>query len=261
MGRIHLFELEDQTWFPGILRNYGTDFLQFLANKTKMFSPLIPWIEKGLAASNTTQIIDLASGGGGSMRSIHKELLKKHPNLKILLTDFYPNLPAFEYTNSQSPNITYSSDPIDARNVPNELKGLRTLFLSFHHFRPVDGIRILESACQTRQPILIAEGQERSVRCFLSVFFSPIIVLLTTPFIRPFSFGRLIFTYLIPIVPVFVWWDGMVSCMRIYSLKELKVLVNQVNQNEKFDWEIGKIKSGPSHLVYLLGTPKLRSAL
>ncbi len=48
MGRIHLFEFEDQKWFPTFLRNYGTDFLQFLSNKTKMYKPIIPIIEKGL---------------------------------------------------------------------------------------------------------------------------------------------------------------------------------------------------------------------
>ncbi|SHM52145.1 hypothetical protein SAMN04488057_1026 [Cyclobacterium lianum] len=37
MGRIHLFEFEDLEWFPAFLRDYGTDFLQFLSNKTKMY--------------------------------------------------------------------------------------------------------------------------------------------------------------------------------------------------------------------------------
>ena len=26
MGRIHLFEFEDQDWYPAFLRDYGTDF-------------------------------------------------------------------------------------------------------------------------------------------------------------------------------------------------------------------------------------------
>ncbi len=37
MARIHLFEFEDQKWSPAFLRNYRTDFLQFLSNKTKMY--------------------------------------------------------------------------------------------------------------------------------------------------------------------------------------------------------------------------------
>lgn len=43
MGRIHLFGFEDQKWFPDFLRNYGTDFLQWLANRTKMYRPVVPF--------------------------------------------------------------------------------------------------------------------------------------------------------------------------------------------------------------------------
>ncbi len=256
MGRIHLFEFEDQNWFPDFLRNYGTDFLQFLTNKTKMFVPAIPLIEKALRSSNTRKIIDLASGGGGGILSLNEELVNNMPDLQIHLTDYFPNLEAFEYTTSLASNITYSKEPIDARDVPKTKSGLRTLFLSFHHFKPADASKILENAVTSNQPIFIAEGQERSIPSFLAMFFSPITVLLITPFIRPFSFGRILFTYLIPIVPLFVWWDGMVSSLRTYSVSEMNQLLKHVKNNNRFNWEIGRMKSGPAHVLYLLGTPK-----
>lgn len=256
MNRIHLFEFEDLPWFPGFLRNYGTDFLQFLSNKTNMFVPIIPWIEKGLQSIGTNHIIDLASGGGGGILSLNQELIAKHPETTILLTDYFPNLASFEYTVSKASNIAYSMDAIDARAVPKKYSGLRTQFLSFHHFRPKDAVQILENAVTTRQPIFIAEGQERSLPSMLAMFFSPITVLLTTPFIRPFNFGRLLFTYLIPIVPLFVWWDGMVSCLRTYSEAEMNDLIAQVKNHDQFHWEVGRVKSGPAQLLFLLGTPK-----
>ena len=74
MSRIHLFEFEDQQWFPPFLRDYGTDFLQFLSNKTKMYKPVISVIEKGLEKSRIDQIIDLASGGGGGLIWLNEEL-------------------------------------------------------------------------------------------------------------------------------------------------------------------------------------------
>jgi hypothetical protein len=146
--------------------------------------------------------------------------------------------------------------PIDARNVPKELKGLRTQFLSFHHFKPKDAKLILQNAIDTNNSIAIFEGQERSIPSILAMIFSPISVLLTTPFIRPFRFGRIIFTYLIPIVPVFVLWDGIVSSLRTYSLQEMNGLVGSLNGKENNDWEINKVKSGPGVILYLLGTKK-----
>ena len=88
MGRIHLFELEDQKWFPSFLRNYGTDFLQFLSNKTKIYKPIVPVIAKGLKKSGTNQIIDLGSGGGGGFIWLNEQLKEEVPGLTILLTDF-----------------------------------------------------------------------------------------------------------------------------------------------------------------------------
>ncbi|MDF9798161.1 hypothetical protein OKW21_003424 [Catalinimonas alkaloidigena] len=256
MARIHLFEFEDLPWFPSFLRNYGTDFLQFLANKTKMYEPVIPLLQKGLQNSCTAQIVDLASGGSGGLLWLNQELKKTYPLLKILLTDYFPNTDAFDYTKKQAENIDYLAEPVDARDVPEKLKGLRTQFLSLHHFTPSDAQRILQNAVDAQQPIAIFEAQERSFRSILAMFFSPITVLLTTPMIRPFKLGRILYTYLIPIVPLFVWWDGMVSCLRTYSVKEMQHLVNQLNKKDSFAWDIGKMKSGPGVILYLLGTKK-----
>lgn len=256
MGRIHLFEFEDQKWFPTILRNYGTDFLQFLSNKTKMYKPIIPIIEKGLQKSKTNQIVDLCSGGGGGLIWLNTELKKNSPDLKIILTDIYPNIPAFKLTKKKADNFEFIEKPIDARNVPTELKGLRTQFLSLHHFKPTDAKQILQSAINSKNSIAIFEAQERSLPSIIAMIFSPLSVLLTTPFIRPFKIGRIIFTYLIPIVPLFVMWDGIVSSLRTYSVKEMNELVENLNETKNYDWEINKVKSGPGVVLYLLGTKK-----
>ena len=256
MGRIHLFEFEDQKWFPSFLRNYGTDFLQFLSNKTKMYKPIVPVLKKALEKSNTTQVIDLGSGGGGGLIWLNSELIKDIPDLRITLTDFYPNLSAFKYKKKQAKNFEFVETSVDARNVPPELKGLRTQFLSLHHFKPNDAKLILQNAIDTGNSIAVFEAQERSIPSIIAMLFSPISVLLTTPFIRPFKFGRILFTYLIPIVPLFVLWDGIVSSLRTYSVKEMNTLVESLNGTEKYDWEINKVKSGPSVVLYLLGTKK-----
>lgn len=221
-----------------------------------MYKPIVPIIEKGLRKSKTNRIIDLGSGGGGGLIWLNSELKKNIPDLRILLTDFYPNIPAFILTKRKADNFEYIEKRVDARNVPEELNGLRTQFLSLHHFRKNDAIQILQNAVDTNNSIAIFEAQERSMPSILAMIFSPISVLLTTPFIRPFKLGRIIFTYLIPVVPLFVFWDGIVSSLRTYSIKEMNGLVENLNGTENFDWEINKVKSGPGVVLYLLGTKK-----
>ena len=256
MGRIHLFEFEDLDWFPGFLRDYGTDFLQFLANLTNTFLPVIPVIQRGVEKSGNNQIIDLGSAGGGPLPQLNKVLKKQNPELKILLTDYFPNMDALEIAKRKADNIDYIKTPVDARNVPNDLRGLRTLFLTFHHFRPEDAKTILQNAIDSKNAIAIFEGQERSFLSLLAMFLSPVSVLLTTFFIRPFKPGRLFFTYIIPLVPLFVWWDGIVSSLRTYSEEEMKGLINELINKDDFEWEVGRIRSGPGYILYLLGVVK-----
>lgn len=256
MSRVHFFEIADFKWFPQFLRNYLTDFLQFLSNKTKMYKPIIPILEKGLELCKTNQIIDLASGGGGGILWLNSELLKSKPDLKILLTDLYPNINAFNHTINKAKNIEFIHNSVDVKKVPKNLKGLRTQFLSFHHFRPKEAKLILQNAVDSKTGIAIFEAQERTIPSILAMIFSPISVLFTTPFIKPFKIGRILFTYIIPIVPLVTFWDGIVSSLRTYSVKEMTDLVNQLENKDDFYWDINKVKSGPGTILYLLGTPK-----
>lgn len=253
MKRIHLFEFEDLSWFPIFLRNYMTDFLQFLSNKTKIFKGVYALIDELLTSTDEDQIIDLGSGGGGGLIWMASELEKSHPTLNIVMTDLYPNISAFEFTKRKNDIFSYRAEPVDARQVPDDLKGLRTQFLSLHHFKPDDAKAILQNAVDCKQNIAIFEGQERSISSLMAMIFSPISVCLVTPFIRPFKLGRIIFTYFIPLVPLFVFWDGIVSSLRTYSVSEMNDLVAGVNNSGTYEWKIGKVQSGLVVNLYLIG--------
>lgn len=257
MNRLHLFELEDQAWFPRFLRDYGTDFLEFVSNQFHIYRPAVDLLKKGLEKSGGTTIIDLASGGGGGWKRLATDLQAEVPDLKVIQTDYFPNLDAFAKMKAHHPEIMDSvSEPVSALDVPSDLKGLRTQFLSFHHFKPDDAQQILQNAVDSNAPIAIFEAQERDWKHFIQFCFSPINVLLVTPFIRPFKIGRLIFTYLIPLMLPFIFWDGIVSVLRTYTEDEMREMTAALRNAEHFEWEIGKLKSGPFTIPYLLGYPK-----
>jgi hypothetical protein len=257
MPRIHLVEFEDLHWFPKNIRNYMTDFLQFTANRFDFYKTIIPILQKGIKASGTNQIVDLASGGGGGWLKLSERISEEMPDVKVRLTDFYPNLAAFKRTQEQNPEVfTFEEKSVNALDVPKDLKGLRTQFLSLHHFRPDDAQQIFQNAVDAQSPIAIFEAQKRSVGDFIKFFFSPINVLFLTPFIKPFSIGRIVFTYLIPLVPIFTWWDGLVSVLRTYSDKELNEIIAKLDNSDSFEWEVSFKKNGPIKIYYVLGIPK-----
>ena len=257
MKRRHLFEYEDQQWFPVFIRNYGTDFLQFIANKMDMYKEIIPVLIKGLQKSGHKKIIDIASGGGGGWEKIAPRIKDEIPDIQITLTDYYPNIEAMKRMLLVDKDIfKYVPESIDALDVPKQLEGLRTLFLSFHHFKYEDAKKVLQNAIDARMPIAVFEIQERNMEHVLKNIFSPLMVLLTAPFIKPFSIGRLVFTYLLPVVPMFILWDGVVSVLRTYTLDEMKKMTTELNKRMHYKWEIEKIKDGPITILYLLGYPK-----
>ncbi len=257
MKRVNVLELEDEPWFPSEIRNFGTDFLQEMATRFDMYAPVAPLLIDTLKSTGNTQIIDIASGGGGGLVKLSEHLQKEIPTIKINLSDYYPNITAFEKTKNKSPEIfTFTQESVDATNVPGNLKGVRTQFLSLHHFSPDLAVKIVQNAVDSKSPIAIFEAQERSIPSILAMVFSPISVWLITPLIKPMSFNRFLFTYIFPVVPLFVMWDGILSSLRTYSIEEMNDIVKQVKGNESYEWNIGKVKKGPAVVLYLIGKEK-----
>jgi hypothetical protein len=149
---------------------------------------------------------------------------------------------------------------VDARAVPKELDGFRTLFAAFHHFRPDEAEAILRDAVRQRQGIAILEPTQRSVRAVALACFSWLFVMLLSPGIRPVRPGRLVLTYLIPLIPLLVTFDGVVSCLRSYTPDELGALARACGGG--YDWEIGEARypGFPIPVTYAIGVPRREGA-
>lgn len=257
MKRIHAFEFEDLQCVPAFFRNYVTEYYQFVADFCHFYKTVLPVIKKGIEKSGNHRVIDIGSGGGGGWIKLAERLKQDIPDLQITLTDLYPNRNAFENIVRQSPHVFSSEmEPVSALDVPARLQGFRTQFLSFHHFKPREARQILQNAVDRHAPIGIFEAQARNAIYLLRYTLAPLAVLLVTPFIRPFRPGRLLFTYFIPIVPLFALWDALISVLRTYRLEELEEMVNSLENVDLYDWEMGIKKSGLTTILYLLGYPK-----
>jgi hypothetical protein len=173
------------------------------------------------------------------------------------LTDYFPNDAAFRAIAAEAPGkIDYVSQPVDATDVPAREPGLRTLFNAFHHFRPADARRILAGAVRTGRPIAVFEVVGRQLLPILGILLSPLQVWLLWPLVRPRRAAWFFFTYLVPAIPLLVLWDGLVSCLRVYSEAELRALTSRLDA-PGWTWDVGRIRLGraPAHATYLIGYP------
>jgi hypothetical protein len=252
MGRLHLFELEDQPWYPTVVRDAATDFLRFALDSGDLYAPAAPLLRDLLDRTGARQIVDLCSGGGGPWTRLLPAL---QPDVRVCLTDLYPNRPGMQRVQDQSGGrISFRAQPVDAAAVPADLPGVRTLFTALHHFRPEEARAVIADAVHQRQPVAAFEFTERSLRGLLLSAASPLLVWGSTPRIRPVRPARLVWTYLVPLVPLTVLVDGVVSCLRTYSPPELRELAAEF---ETYTWETGTVRgSSPFAVTYLIGYPR-----
>lgn len=257
MKRYHLFEFEDLSWFPSQLRNYVTDFLRTVAEKLGMFDPVIPHLINLIEKNNMPMIIDVASGAGGQWGTLLPKILEENDKVRLTLTDKFPNEKALKNFGEEfTYAVSVDMRSIDAMDVPPDLSGIRTMFLSLHHFKPNEVEQIFQSAVNAGAPIAIFEAQRRNIEHVIRFSLSPIAVLLLTPFIRPFSILRLALTYLIPLVPFVVFWDGVVSVFRTYENEELEKIAKSVDANNDFLWSSELILKGQQKIQMFVGYPR-----
>lgn len=254
MRRLHLFEIEDQSWCPRSLRDAETDYLRFAFSASNPYTTVVPRLIEAIKGTGATTVTDLCSGGGGPWKQILPTVRRDIPGLRVVLTDLYPNHDAFAAMRAEA-DVEFESRSVDATSPPRDLNGFRTLFTGFHHFRPDGARRILESAVASGQGIAIVEFTERRpLAVMLMVFLVPVITWLCVPFIRPFRWSRLFWTYPVPILPLLAAWDGAVSCMRSYTPAELRALVEGL---DSYEWDIGTVPApaGPGRVTWLFGAP------
>ena len=262
MKRIQLFEFEDFSWFPGWLRICMTNLIVILQKMIGIPEVLSGLIANILRKKNLLNIVDLGSGSGGVMPEV-MESLRNDQNLKniqMVLTDLYPNQEMYKKFNiNRNDQISYLETSVDATNIANAPEGLKTMINSFHHMPPKKARAILESAQRTNQPLLIYEMGVNSIPLLIWWLLLPIsliIIIIMVLFMTPLTWRQIVFTYLIPIIPVCYAWDGQASLPRMYTLKDLDVLLEGLG-SDNYTWEKGyaKKKNGKKQGTYLLGLP------
>jgi len=265
MKRMALFEFEDMPWCPGFLRTYLTNYLRSMHATLKTHEIIAPLVKRCLDATGSSDIVDLCSGGGGPIQAVAEQLSNElRRPIKVTMTDLYPNKDATRrIQREENSNVKYLETPVDAGNVPEHLTGIRTMVCSFHHMPESVASSILRDSFEKRRAICIFEISDNShpkVMWWLAFPVAFVTTLLFTPFVRPMSLGHLITTYLFPVTPLLIAWDGAASNARTYTKSDIQELIDRGNlKSPDYEWVIGnaKVHRFPGRMLYVLGLPHI----
>ena len=235
------------------------DYLRFMSTKLDIYRPAASLLAATLHRTGQTELLELGAGAGGGTEAV-LAALRGQPgapaNLRVLLTDLYPQPAAWaDLARRTAGAIRGHTAPVDALAVPPDLPGLRVIFSAFHHFAPAPAEALLRDAVAAGRGVAVFEGAAKSwLEVGLALTVLPLAQLLLTPFFRPFRLSRLVFTYLLPLIPLTTIWDGVVSILRMYPPAALLALAHRADPTGRYHWQAGQLRHwwGP-RVTYLVG--------
>jgi len=172
---------------------------------------------------------------------------------RFVLTDLHPHVDDWKKAAAASPNLSYIADSVDATRAPAELiakykaqgKNVFRMFnLAFHHFDDPLARAILKNTIETGDGFGIFELQSRSIVGLLDVclFGLGIVAFGLYYALVWLSPATLVFTYLIPILPLVLVFDGWVSVLRTRTPDEVEALLRTCGADggdeELARWEV-----------------------
>lgn len=265
MKRVQLFEFEDFDWFPSKIRTGMTHVLVVFLRLMGTAKVLAILLQKAKSKLSFKQIVDLGSGSGGVMPEAVKVMNESEDEqTKLILSDLHPNQEFIKHFNGLSDEgMRYYTESLDATDLNNSPGGIKTMINSFHHM-PEDNARaILKSAVENNESILIYEISQNKIPLLIWALFLPLSipllilsVFLMTPFVKPLSWHQILFTYIIPIIPICYAWDGQASLPRIYSFGDIKNMINDLS-DDSYQWtiEAAEKANGKKSGYFVLGHP------
>ena len=225
MKRKQITQIINVGWFPNILKTLVAEFLSWFVVKVNATKPFVPVIEDVLDKTNHKKLIYIEFGIGAGIETV-----------KPFLKD----------------GVIVDSIPIS--NFDTSEKGVYLFVNSFHQLNSRKAKNILQNIVDSGNPVVVVEGNNDSLWQIVGMtVFVPLTVLLTALFVKPFRFSRIIFTYLIPILPIIIVIDGCIALLKLYSPTDLLKLTASLERNN-YDWKAGKNDNGRGgKIMYLTG--------
>ncbi len=217
----YLFEFCDQNWIPWAARECLYEIMEACNTGVRPFNRLVADKVVELARKEGfDRIVELGAGRAPITTRLATE--EQTGALQLIPCDITPNKAIYRDLADCYPDRVFPIyDSVDIMQPQEELFRDAVLVLvgMMHHVPFDQRPNVLRALSQSRSRIAIFEPLKRTLPSMLLVALSffPAILLPITFFRRPGKFRRLLWCWLIPIVPCMFVWDGVVSCLRQWT--------------------------------------------
>jgi hypothetical protein len=233
----HLFEFMDLDWLPVSLRRTIRETLECAFSR--LFRGYYAWVAeevlKEATGSRYTTLVELGAGPAPITRLLANEA--KTEGLRLVPCDINPDQPVYEELEKRYPGkVVPRYDNVDLSKPHSWGQGaLLFLSASFHHIPPRDRCAVIEQLTESAERVMVFEPLRRTFRSMLLALtsFVPALVTPLWLFRRPGRLGRFFWCWLLPVAPLLISWDGVVSCLRMWSESNWKVALQNVRKSDR----------------------------
>ena len=217
----HWFEFMDLPWLPLGLKTTLREILE--CGNGPPFRNYYPWVAQELlkysAMHGVERIVELGAGTAPICRAL--VAAGSPANIELIASDLYPDPEVFRtVVNRSHGRIQTLMEPVDfsqARDWPPNT--LLCLSASFHHLPPASRLQALASLSSSGNHVFVFEPLQKTALSVAFVFLSLTPALLTPlRFLNhPGGLRRAFWCWLPPIAPMLFLWDGVISCLRMWT--------------------------------------------
>lgn len=232
---MRLFEFGDLKITPAIYRKYLREYLFFFYKIFGYYRLWLPYVSAFIIRTNKKVLMEHCSGDGRVLLLIESQLFgREFDEISYIQSDIRPDFFA-KKINQLNSKFHYIEKKVDATRCNDYNKHPKIFINSFHHFTREQALKILEKNLKNRNEVIILEYCRNSILGYLSMFISLPVIFVTLPFRTdtkdlPMMF---LFTYALPLFPLMVLWDGIISCLRSYSNMELAKIIYETGIEAK----------------------------
>ena len=255
-------ELHEHSWFPALWRDQLTDFLSFFNIYTGTYRPSLKRMLEILRDSDMpSTYTDLCAGCGLYDWRFAQYLSKRLGYaLRVRLTDLYPSCRQWKEIAKISEGMVEPTEcSLSASEAIERFEGLHVMFSGLHHFSPDEIEEMIRSAVKNGRTLAFFDYARRTWllwEAFMMLLSLPFMIV-TAPLVWKFSWKRLLFTWILPVLPILLFIDGWLSRLRAYRSDELRCILDRIEFPPGWQTETGWdfVHAGIAQVTYLIVRP------
>ncbi|MDA3969823.1 MAG: hypothetical protein PF442_00565, partial [Desulfobulbaceae bacterium] len=247
LKNILTFEFNDSPRCPDFIRESILEVLGASIRDAGVYDRLAPRFIECCTEGGIREVLGIGAGSGESTAVFLDAVLQTvHTPPHIYISDLLPMVRVMAETCNRYPDLmTPIHHPVDIRNpsvAPDH--DMRMVLSAFHHFDRELAATFLHDAREQKVAVFIAEPFTRSLKAFLPLFLHGFTSLARNGiFSTKMRLAKFIFTFLIPLIPLCLLWDGLVSMMRMYTEEEFMEMVAALPESDQsYQWQYEEVQ-------------------